>query len=136
MERSNFLSSSMKKVNFRTKVLSRHLNQETPTHNFILQSLPCLSYSPPELSEPSAIFDIKEMRKLTDGHNLVEKDWLLITVRRIEYLHERGVFKKWLTGKGPEDELRILAFTDCVGIFDHSLAIKVGVHFYLWYVFV
>lgn len=45
---------------------------------------------------------------------------------------QNGVFERWLTGKGPEDELRKLALLDVVGIFDHSLAIKIGVHFFLW----
>ncbi|KAH0778343.1 hypothetical protein KY290_004770 [Solanum tuberosum] len=53
-------------------------------------------------------------------------------MKRIGYLLEHGVFKKWLTGKGPEDELRKLGLLDCLGIYDHSLAIKVGVHFFLW----
>ncbi|XP_016462915.1 acyl-coenzyme A oxidase 3, peroxisomal-like isoform X1 [Nicotiana tabacum] len=171
MENSHFsssssYSSSMEKVNFRTKVLSRHLNQENPTPiNSILQSFPCLSYNPPEFSEPSSVFDIKEMRKLLDDHNLEDKDWLFglmlqsnlfntkvrggkvfvcpdynqskeqqseITMRRIECLLEHGVFKGWLTGNGPEDELRKLAFTDVVSIFDHSLSVKIGVHFFLW----
>ncbi|XP_055807401.1 acyl-coenzyme A oxidase 3, peroxisomal-like isoform X1 [Solanum dulcamara] len=163
MQKSHF--SSMEKVNFRTKIINSHLNQETASPNLIIQSFPCLSYNPPELSEPSAVFDIKEMRKLMDGHNLVERDWLFglmlqsnlfnpiqrggkvfvspdysqskeqqreITMRRIGYLLEHGVFKKWLTGKGPEDELRKLGLLDCLGIFDHSLAIKTGVHFFLW----
>ncbi|XP_015055931.1 acyl-coenzyme A oxidase 3, peroxisomal-like isoform X2 [Solanum pennellii] len=163
MQKSHF--SSMEKVNFRTKIISRHLNQETPSPNLLLQSIPCLSYNPPELLEPSAIFDTKEMRKLMDGHNFVEKDWLFglmlqsnlfnpierggkvfvspdynqskeqqreITMKRIWYLLEHGVFKKWLTGKGHEDELRKLGLLDCLGIYDHSLAIKVGVHFFLW----
>ncbi|XP_016512417.1 acyl-coenzyme A oxidase 3, peroxisomal-like isoform X1 [Nicotiana tabacum] len=163
---SSSYSSSMEKVNFRTKVLSRHLNQENPTPiNSILQSFPCLSYIPPEFSGPSSVFDTKEMRKLLDDHNLEDKDWLFglmlknnlfnpkirggkvfvcpdynqskeqqreITMRRIEYLLEHGVFKGWLTGNGPEDELRKLAFTDVVSIFDHSLSVKIGVHFFLW----
>ncbi|XP_019227730.1 PREDICTED: acyl-coenzyme A oxidase 3, peroxisomal isoform X1 [Nicotiana attenuata] len=170
MENSHFsssssYSSSMEKVNFRTKVLSRHLNQENPTPNSILQSFPCLSYNPPEFSETFAVFDIKEMRKLLDDHNLEDKDWLFglmlqsnlfnpkirggkvfvcpdynqskeqqreITMRRIEYLLEHGVFKGWLTGNGPDDELRKLAFIDVVSIFDHSLSVKIGVHFFLW----
>ncbi|CAN4117564.1 unnamed protein product [Withania somnifera] len=156
----------MDKVNFRTKILTGHLNQETPSTNFTtLQPTPCLSYTPPELSEPSSNFDTKDMRKLMDGHNLMERDWCYglmlqsnlfnpvirggkvfvqpdynqskeqqreITMRRIEYLLEHGVFKRWLTGNGPEDELRKLALMDCVGIFDHSLAIRIGVHFFLW----
>uniref|UniRef100_M1BZ65 Acyl-CoA oxidase ACX3 n=1 Tax=Solanum tuberosum TaxID=4113 RepID=M1BZ65_SOLTU len=155
----------MEKVNFRTKVLSRHLKQETPILNVILQSLPCLSYNPPELSEPAAVFYIKEMRKLMDGHNLEERDWFFglilqskifnpvkrggkvflspnysqskeqqrqITMRRIQYLVEHGFSKDWLTVKGPEDELRKLALLDCLFIYDHSLSIKMGVHFLLW----
>ncbi|KAF3671081.1 Acyl-coenzyme A oxidase 3, peroxisomal, partial [Capsicum annuum] len=162
-------SSSMEKVHFRTEVLSRHLSQETPILNPMLQSFPCLSYNPPELSEPSSVFDIKEMRKLMDGHNFDERDWLFglmlqsklfnpikkggkvfvspdysqskeqqreITMRRIEYLVEHGGIKEWLTGKGSENELRNLARAECVSIFDYSLGIKLGVHLFLWYVFV
>lgn len=55
-----------------------------------------------------------------------------MTMKRIEYLLDNGVFQGWLTGKGPEAELRKFAFLDVVGIFDHSLAIKIGVHFFLW----
>lgn len=55
-----------------------------------------------------------------------------MTLRRIEYLLGRGVFEGWLTGKGPEAEFRKLAFLEVLGIFDHSLAIKLGVHFFLW----
>ncbi|PHT35677.1 Acyl-coenzyme A oxidase 3, peroxisomal [Capsicum baccatum] len=125
-----------------------------------------LCYKQPELSEPSSVFDIKEMRKLMDGHNLEARDWLYglmlqsnlfnpierggkvfvfpdysqskeqqreITMRRIGYLLERGVFKRWLTGDGPEDELRKLALVEGVCIFDHSLAIKIGVTYFLCY---
>ncbi|KAL5989881.1 acyl-CoA oxidase [Asimina triloba] len=56
-----------------------------------------------------------------------------MTMKRIMYLSERGVFDGWLTGQGPESELRKLALLDSVGSYDHSLAIKVGVHFFLWY---
>lgn len=54
------------------------------------------------------------------------------TMRRIEYLLEKGVFDGWLTRAGPEAELRKLALHDCIGIYDHSLGIKLGVHFFLW----
>lgn len=158
----------MEKINFRTHVLTRHLNPENPSLNdddVLLQSSPCISYAPPELSEPAASFDEFEMRKLMDGHNLQERDWLYglmiqsklfnpksrggkafvwpdfnqsmeqqreITMRRVEYLSDCGVFRGWLTGKGPESELRKLALLDVIAIFDHSLSIKVGVHFFLW----
>ncbi|KAL3502696.1 hypothetical protein ACH5RR_037145 [Cinchona calisaya] len=160
----------MEKINFRTKVLSRHLNHDpfntkNSSKNPFLQSSPCLSYTPPELSEPNSVFDVKLMRKLMDGHNIVDRDWLYnlmvqsklfnpqekggkifvlpdynqsmeqqreMTMKRIEYLLDHGVFQGWLTRKGPEAELRKFAILDVVGIFDHSLAIKLGVHFFLW----
>ncbi|KAG5579158.1 hypothetical protein H5410_049785 [Solanum commersonii] len=43
-----------------------------------------------------------------------------------------GFSKDWLTVKGPEDELRKLALLDCLFNYDHSLSIKMGVHFLLW----
>ncbi|KAF7102501.1 hypothetical protein CFC21_103628 [Triticum aestivum] len=54
------------------------------------------------------------------------------TMRRIGYLTRRGVFRGWLTEPGPDAELRKLALLECLGVYDHSLAIKVGVHFFLW----
>ncbi|KAF0903612.1 hypothetical protein E2562_028173 [Oryza meyeriana var. granulata] len=54
------------------------------------------------------------------------------TMRRVGYLARRGVFRGWLTEPGPDAELRKLALLDCLGVYDHSLAIKVGVHFFLW----
>lgn len=55
-----------------------------------------------------------------------------ITMKRIEYLLDHGVFKGWLTGKGPEAEMKKFALLEVIEIFDHSLAIKIGVHFFLW----
>ncbi|XP_006656066.3 acyl-coenzyme A oxidase 3, peroxisomal [Oryza brachyantha] len=54
------------------------------------------------------------------------------TMRRVGYLARRGVFRGWLTEPGPEAELRKLALLECLGVYDHSLAIKIGVHFFLW----
>ncbi|KAK9221609.1 hypothetical protein WN944_010036 [Citrus x changshan-huyou] len=146
----------------RTIIIKNHLLQ--PNSDQILTTNACLSYSPPELNEVYD-FDLKEMRKLLDGHNLQEQDWLFnlmvqsklfnprkggekvyvapdynqtmeqqreMTMKRISYLLERGVFEGWLTAKGAEAELRKLALLEVTGIFDHSLAIKIGVHFFLW----
>ncbi|KAK4286111.1 hypothetical protein QN277_002717 [Acacia crassicarpa] len=55
-----------------------------------------------------------------------------LTMRRIEYLLDRGVFQGWLTGTGPEFELRRFAYQEVLGMYDHSIAIKLGVHFFLW----
>ncbi|RAL45048.1 hypothetical protein DM860_003807 [Cuscuta australis] len=168
MESSPSLSST-EKFNFRTKVLSGHLNQHGSDNSnsgpSILRSSPCLSYAPPELSEEPAAFDVSAMRKLLDGHNLEDRDWLYgmmiqselfnpvvrggkvfvgvdfnhpmekqreLTMRRIEYLLEIGVFRGLLTDNGPEAELRKLALLEVTSLFDHSLSVKLGVHFLLW----
>lgn len=56
-----------------------------------------------------------------------------MTMKRVQYLLDHGVFEGWLTGKGFEAEMRKLALLEVIEIFDHSLAIKIGVHFFLWY---
>ncbi|ONI16878.1 hypothetical protein PRUPE_3G127000 [Prunus persica] len=55
-----------------------------------------------------------------------------MTMKRIAYLLDRGVFEGWLTEKGVEAELRKLALHEVIGIYDHSLSVKLGVHFFLW----
>ncbi|KAJ4976191.1 hypothetical protein NE237_001297 [Protea cynaroides] len=155
-------SSSLDRVSWRALVLSRHLQQPTDSSFQSLESSVCLQYSPPE---GNLEFDVREMRKLNDGHNFEDRDWLFglliqsnlfcprnsggkifvsadynqsmeqqreITMKRIRFLLDRGVFKGWVTDRSPEGELRKLALLDVLGIFDHSLAIKIGVHFFLW----
>ncbi|KAK1425395.1 hypothetical protein QVD17_20747 [Tagetes erecta] len=55
-----------------------------------------------------------------------------MTVKRIDYLREQGVFDGWLTRKGRDAELSGFTRANTVGVFDHSLGIKLGVHFFLW----
>lgn len=55
-----------------------------------------------------------------------------MTMKRIAYLLDRGVFRGWLTGDGPQEELRKLALHEVIGMYDHSLAVKLGVHIFLW----
>ncbi|KAI3796374.1 hypothetical protein L1987_39044 [Smallanthus sonchifolius] len=55
-----------------------------------------------------------------------------MTMRRIDYLREQGAFDGWLTRKGPKAELSGFTRGITVGVFDHSLGIKLGVHFFLW----
>ncbi|KAJ7948386.1 Acyl-coenzyme A oxidase [Quillaja saponaria] len=152
----------MDRVSWRTQVLSKHLLQ--PPSSTILEPNVCLQYSPPELSE-SILFDTNEMRKLMEGHNVDDRDWLFglmiqsnlfnpkklggrvfispdynqsmeqqreMTMKRIGYLLDRGAFEGWLTGKGAEAELRKFALQEAIGLYDHSLAVKLGVHFFLW----
>lgn len=154
--------STMDRASQRTKILSNHFLQ--PSFSQIISSNACLSYTPPELNELYD-FDIKEMRKVLDGHNVQHRDWLFnliiqsklfnpkkagekvfvspdynqsmeqqreITMKRIAYLLERGVFQGWLTANGIESELTKLAFLEVINMFDHSLAIKIGVHLFLW----
>ncbi|KAL2483403.1 Acyl-coenzyme A oxidase 3 [Forsythia ovata] len=154
----------MEKVNFRTQVLTGHLQNHRHATTTIYPS-PCVSYVPPEISEQPFSFDVSSMRKLMDGHNLGDRDWLFnlmvqsklfnprlrggkvfvvpdynhsmeqqreITMKRIEYLLDHGAFEGWLTGKGPEAEMKKFALLEVIEIFDHSLAIKIGVHFFLW----
>ncbi|KAK4799251.1 hypothetical protein SAY86_024616 [Trapa natans] len=154
----------MDPISRRAQVLNNHLTQSPPPTICSLQRSPCLAFFPPELTE-KAHFDTAELRKLTDGHNIQDRDWLYglivqsklfnprvlggrvfispnynqsmeqqreMTMRRILFLLERGVFEGWLTGKGIEAEMRKFAFLEVVGMFDHSLAIKIGVHFFLW----
>jgi acyl-CoA oxidase len=154
----------MDRFTFRTQILAGHLRQIDLSPSPPLETSVCLDYSPPELTEPFD-FDVKAMRKLMDGHNVEDRDWLFglmvqsnlfcprnrggkvfvgpdynqsmeqqreMTMKRVEYLCERGVFDGWLTTKSPEDGFRKFAFLEIMGIFDHSLAIKIGVHFFLW----
>nr|GLL22859.1 acyl-coenzyme A oxidase 3, peroxisomal-like [Ipomoea trifida] len=162
----------MERASFRTNVLTRHLlSQENPNlddDDVLLQSWPCISYTAAEASEPAACFDVYEMRKLMDGHNLEERDWLYgviiqsevfnprsiggrvhvwadynqpmeqqreMTMRRIEYLSDCGVFRGWLTENEAEAELRKVSLCEVIAIFDYSLAIKIGVHVFLWYAY-
>ncbi|KAL5730573.1 acyl-CoA oxidase [Ranunculus cassubicifolius] len=55
-----------------------------------------------------------------------------VTMKRIEWMRDCGVFKGWLTGKSVDDDMRKFAFQEVIGMFDHSLAVKLGVHFFLW----
>ncbi|CAA2954151.1 acyl-coenzyme A oxidase 3, peroxisomal-like [Olea europaea var. sylvestris] len=155
----------MENVNFRTQILSGHLQNHRRATTATISASPCVSYVPPEVTEQPFSFDVTSMRKLMDGHNLGDRDWLFnlmiqselfnprlrggkvfvapdynhsmeqqrkMTMKRIEYLVDRGVFKGWLTGKGPEAEMRKFALLEVTEIFDYALAIKIGVHFLLW----
>ncbi|RWV88211.1 hypothetical protein GW17_00049719 [Ensete ventricosum] len=65
-------------------------------------------------------------------YNQTKEQQRAVTMRRIEYLLHRRVFEGWVTGSGPEAELRKLAFFECIAIYDHSLSIKLGVTYFLW----
>ncbi|EEE65671.1 hypothetical protein OsJ_21283 [Oryza sativa Japonica Group] len=152
----------------RAAAIARHLAGLSPRDAAAvaaaLEPSACLSYAPPESSEPAPAFSPLELRSLLDGHHLRERDWAFrameesplfcqrrsggkvfvspdynegkegqreATMRRVGYLARRGVFRGWLTEPGPDAELRKLALLECLGMYDHSLAIKIGVHFFL-----
>ncbi|KAH0905772.1 hypothetical protein HID58_037599 [Brassica napus] len=150
----------------RANVLANHILQSPPhPSNNSLAREACLQYTPPEVNE-SYGFQVKEMRKLLDGHNLEDRDWLYgiiiqsnlfnrkergggkvfvspdynetmeqqreISMKRIMYFLENGVFKGWLTETGPESELKKFALYEVCGMYDYSLSAKLGVHFLLW----
>ncbi|KAF9588179.1 hypothetical protein IFM89_007868 [Coptis chinensis] len=156
----------MDPVTWRTSVITKHLTQHHSSLSLSpqLETSTCLSYTPPEISE-NISFDTNELRKLLDGHNLYERDWLFgimrqsnlfcpknyngrvfvspdynttmeqqreMTMRRIEYLTSKGVFNGWLTGQGVDNDLRKFGLNEVIGMYDHSLAVKLGVHFFLW----
>lgn len=56
----------------------------------------------------------------------------MITMKRIEYMADRGAYVGWLTDPSPESQLRRFALQVLADSFDHSLSIKIGVHFFLW----
>ncbi|KAG2324078.1 hypothetical protein Bca52824_006806 [Brassica carinata] len=151
---------------WRAHVLANHiLRSAPPPSNISLTRDVCLQYTPPEVKE-SCGFDVKEMRKLLDGHNLEERDWLYgimiqnnlfnrkergggkefvspdynetmeqqreISMKRILYLLEKGVFQGWLTETSPEAELKKFALYEVCGMYDYSLSAKLGVQFLLW----
>jgi acyl-CoA oxidase len=158
----------------RAAAIARHLagappGPLPPHAAALLGPSPCLSYAPPESTEPEPAFPPADLRALLDGHHLKERDWVFrvmeesqlfcrtqrgggggrifvapdyndgkeaqreATMRRVAHLTRRGVFRGWLTEPGAEAELRKLALLECLGVYDHSLAIKIGVHFFLWY---
>ena len=53
------------------------------------------------------------------------------TLERFMFLGSKGTFKDFFS-VSVEESLRRTALFETIGIFDHALAIKLGVHFHLW----
>ncbi|PQP97883.1 Acyl-coenzyme A oxidase 3 peroxisomal [Prunus yedoensis var. nudiflora] len=150
----------MDRVTWRTQVLSNHLNQPSmssplspnPCVGF---SPPELSepfefdtkemrklLDAHNLEDRDWLFGLMKQSKLFNpreagGRVFVSPDYNQsmeqqreMTMKRIAYLLDRGVFEGWLTEKGVEAELRKLALHEVIGIYDHSLAVKLAVHFF------
>lgn len=67
-------------------------------------------------------------------YNQSKEQQRVMTMKRIEYMADHGVFKGYLTDSTAESQLRRFALQEVADSFDHSLSIKIGVHFFLWYV--
>eukprot|EP00898_Chlorokybus_atmophyticus_P008974 jgi/Chlat1/9078/Chrsp94S08324 len=125
-----------------------------------LERSECLAYLPPESLEGAATFNAGEMRRLLDMHHLDVRDEVFqifatedifrgpkgfsqmdynttmqeqraATMRRIEYMIANGWYQGCLT-TDPAVNLRMLAVSEAVSLFDHSQAVKTGVHFQLF----
>lgn len=53
------------------------------------------------------------------------------TMERIRFLSRHGAFRNFFS-ESEADALKRTALFESIGLFDHSLAIKLGVHFHLW----
>jgi acyl-CoA oxidase len=70
---------------------------------------------------------------LSPDYNLPMEDQREYTLARVLFLLENGVFKGWLTKQSHELELQKSAIFEALETFDHALAVKLGIHFRLWY---
>lgn len=66
-------------------------------------------------------------------YNATKEQQREMNMRRIEFMLKNGVFEGWLTDSSAEATLRKFALMETLGVYDHSLVIKIGVHFILWY---
>ncbi|KAL1812789.1 hypothetical protein ACET3Z_022854 [Daucus carota] len=55
-----------------------------------------------------------------------------MTIKRIRYMAHQGAFHGWVTAPPEKIDLKKFAMLEICGAYDHSLAIKIGVHFQLW----
>ncbi|XP_042378880.1 acyl-coenzyme A oxidase 3, peroxisomal-like [Zingiber officinale] len=87
------------------------------------------------LMEESPLFCPRRRGEFTfvaPDYNQTKEQQRAATMRRIEYLLGQGVFQGWFTGSDPEAGMRKFALFECIAVFDHSLSIKLGVHYFLW----
>uniref|UniRef100_A0A803MW07 Acyl-coenzyme A oxidase n=1 Tax=Chenopodium quinoa TaxID=63459 RepID=A0A803MW07_CHEQI len=55
-----------------------------------------------------------------------------VTMKRMHHLVDHGVFRGWITEGGAAVELRRMALNEVVQMYDHSLAVMLGAHYFLW----
>ena len=66
-------------------------------------------------------------------YDMPKKEQRELTFKRILCLRDAGFFDGWMTDMTPNGMRESLAFSEAFGMLDHSLTIKIGVHFRLWY---
>ncbi len=89
-----------------------------------------------DLMASSKLFQLNRVGEkvfLSPDYNLSMEDQRESTLARVLFLLEKGVFKGWLTKQSRELELQKSAIFEAVETFDHALAVKLGIHFRLWY---
>jgi len=65
-------------------------------------------------------------------YNTTKEEQREVTFKRILFLRDAGYFRGWLTNDDTENVRRKAAMHEAIGIYDHSMAIKLGVHIHLW----
>jgi acyl-CoA oxidase len=65
-------------------------------------------------------------------YNTTKEEQREVTFERILHLKNMGLFKNWLTSDDPEEAYKKAAMHESISIYDHSMAIKLGVHVHLW----
>eukprot|EP00475_Leptophrys_vorax_P021233 TRINITY_DN28959_c0_g1_i1.p1 TRINITY_DN28959_c0_g1~~TRINITY_DN28959_c0_g1_i1.p1 ORF type:complete len:697 (+),score=43.19 TRINITY_DN28959_c0_g1_i1:315-2405(+) len=65
-------------------------------------------------------------------YNSTKEEQRDVTFQRILFLRDRGYFKGWLTDDTVANLSRKAAMHEAIGMFDHSMATKIGVHIHLW----
>eukprot|EP00270_Netrium_digitus_P019609 TRINITY_DN7772_c0_g4_i2.p1 TRINITY_DN7772_c0_g4~~TRINITY_DN7772_c0_g4_i2.p1 ORF type:complete len:699 (+),score=165.27 TRINITY_DN7772_c0_g4_i2:47-2143(+) len=65
-------------------------------------------------------------------YNSTKEEQRAVTFERILFLRDRGYFKGWLTNDDPTVVKQMAAMHEAIGIYDHSMGIKLGVHIHLW----
>ncbi|XP_076931297.1 acyl-coenzyme A oxidase 3, peroxisomal-like [Bidens hawaiensis] len=69
---------------------------------------------------------------ITPDYNQSMEQQREMTMRRIGYLRDSGLFDGWFEKPGPDGDLWRFAVGQTVTVFDPSLGVKQGVHFQLW----
>ncbi|CAM6085229.1 unnamed protein product [Calypogeia fissa] len=55
-----------------------------------------------------------------------------LTMERLLYFKDNGLFKGCLTNATPKQQMETITFFEILAMFDHSASIKAGVHIHLW----